>query len=404
MRAAARSISSCIRIGGSSSKSTAVIQKCSSTTTSSSSSSTSSSSSAAGGGGTAAVYNEIARTALDRGFATRIGNITDDNITVVFLRHGQSTWNQQNIFIGMTDTPLTLDGIEEAKTAGKLLKQDGLKFDHIYTSLLRRSIKTAWMVLQELGLEWVPVAKDWRLNERHYGALVGLNKKRCVEEYGKDQVKRWRRSWDEPPPPMSPDSPYWPANDERYHALGIADQLPRSECLKDVTKRTSVFWDEVIVPQLKQKKRVLIVGHENNLRSIIKRLDEISDKDILQVELPRAIPLVYKLHPTTLKPIKPIAVPAKRFDRLAVKSENVPNDEKDKVSATPLFHDPYHGTGVTAEFLSGRYLCDAEQLKQIAKRDQQQVYDLRVRETLEKAPFLGVSPIKILGKGGSSEL
>ena len=154
-----------------------------------------------------------------RSFAT-LGSMKDSNITVVFVRHGQSTWNQQNIFIGMTDTPLTEDGTEEARTAGKLLKQEGLKFDRIFTSLLRRSIKTVWMVVQELGIEWVPVVKDWRLNERHYGALVGRNKKKCVEEYGKDQVKRWRRSWDEPPPPMRPDSPYWPGNDERYDFFG----------------------------------------------------------------------------------------------------------------------------------------------------------------------------------------
>ena len=154
-----------------------------------------------------------------RSFAT-MGSMKDSNITVVFVRHGQSTWNQQNIFIGMTDTPLTEDGTEEARTAGKLLKQEGLKFDRIFTSLLRRSIKTVWMVVQELGIEWIPIVKDWRLNERHYGALVGRNKKKCVEEYGKDQVKRWRRSWDEPPPPMRPDSPYWPGNDERYDFFG----------------------------------------------------------------------------------------------------------------------------------------------------------------------------------------
>lgn len=329
----------------------------------------------------------------DRGFATRMGQVKDNNVTLVFLRHGQSTWNQQNIFIGMTDTPLTDDGIEEARTAGMLLKQEGLKFEKVFTSLLRRSIKTSWMVLQELGIEWIPVVKDWRLNERHYGALVGRNKKKCVEEYGKDQVKRWRRSWDEPPPPMSPDSPYWPGNDERYSSLGIADKLPLSESLKDVTKRTSVFWDEVIVPELRLKKKILIVGHENNLRSLIKRLDDISDTDILQVELPRAIPLVYKLHADTLKPIKTCAAPAKRHDRMTVHREPISIPVDDMSSSQPLFHDPYYGTGVTAEHLSGRYICDPEQLKHIAKRDQQQVYDLRVKDTLEKAPFLGGSPM-----------
>lgn len=151
----------------------------------------------------------------------------------------------------------------------------------------------------------VPVVKDWRLNERSYGALVGRNKKQCVEEYGKEQVKRWRRSWDEPPPPMSRDSEFFPGKDPRYKALGIYDDhIPLAESLKEVTKRSSVFWDEVIVPQLKLKKKMMIVGHENNLRSLIKRLDSISNEDILHIELPRAIPLVFELDLTTLKPIK----------------------------------------------------------------------------------------------------
>ena len=226
-------------------------------------------------------------------------------LELIFLRHGQSTWNKDNIFIGMTDTPLTLDGNAEARVAGRLLLEEKYSFDVVYTSLLRRSTKTVWLVMQELGMEWTPVVKDWRLNERSYGALVGRNKKQCVEEYGADQVKLCRRSWDCPPPPMTRDSQYWPGKDPRYKALGILDDdIPYSESLKDVTKRTSVFWDDVIVPQLKHKKKVLIVGHENNLRSIIKRVDDISEQDILHIELPRAIPLVYNLDPVTLKPIR----------------------------------------------------------------------------------------------------
>lgn len=266
-------------------------------------------------------------------------------VQLVFLRHGQSTWNQQNIFIGMTDTPLTLDGENEARKAGKILLEHGVEVDVVYTSLLRRSTATAWLALQELQQEWVPMIKDWRLNERNYGALVGRNKKECVQEYGKDQVKRWRRSWDEPPPPMHPNSPYWPFKDSRYKKLGITeDQIPRSESLKDVTNRTSVFWDTVIAPLLSQEKKVLIVGHENNLRSLVKRLDSIPDDKIIDIELPRAVPLVYDIDVDTLKPI------------------------------------PKEGT---AEGLSGKYLMEKEQLHKIAERDLRQVYDLSVKTNLE---------------------
>lgn len=269
------------------------------------------------------------------------------HIPIIFLRHGQSTWNQKNIFIGMTDTPLTEDGIREAKIAGQILKlyPNSNAIDVVYTSLLRRSTKTVWHVMEELGLEWVPVIKDWRLNERSYGALVGRNKKECVEEYGKDIVKKWRRSWNFPPPPMSKESPYWPGHDNRYQRLSIdTNVLPLSESLQDVTKRTSEFWDHIIVPQLRLRKHILIVGHENNLRSIIKRLDNISDETVIELELPRAVPLYYELDATTLKPI-------------------VLNN---------------HAVG-----LSGRYLFDKKMLDLIAERDQKQVYDLTIKETLE---------------------
>lgn len=269
---------------------------------------------------------------------------TKENGQLIIVRHGQSTWNQQNIFIGMTDTPLTPDGVLEARVAGNLL-EDNNDIDIVYTSLLRRSTKTVWLVMQELGLEWVPIIKDWRLNERNYGALVGTNKKKAVEKYGKEQVKLWRRSFDVPPPPMDRNSEYWPGKDRRYKTLGIdIDRIPPSECLKDVCIRTSAFFDECIVPDLRKGKKVMIVGHENNLRSIIMKIDKISEEDIVHVELPRAIPLVYKFDPVTLTPIK--------------------------------FDD-------SAPYLSARYLADAAHVKKLMDRDHKQVYDLEITENLE---------------------
>jgi 2,3-bisphosphoglycerate-dependent phosphoglycerate mutase len=233
------------------------------------------------------------------------GDRTRETIKLVMLRHGQSTWNKENIFIGMTDTPLTPEGVQEAKSAGRLLKSENIEIDVVYTSLLRRSTKTVWLAMQEIGQEWVPVHRDWHLNERNYGDLVGKNKEECVKQHGSELVRKWRRSWDTPPPPMDRNHEYWPGKDERYARLGITDDMiPVSESLKDVTKRTSVFWDNIVVPELRQGKRVMLVGHENNLRSIIKRLDDVSNEDILRVELPRAIPLEYTLDTKTLKPIK----------------------------------------------------------------------------------------------------
>jgi 2,3-bisphosphoglycerate-dependent phosphoglycerate mutase len=286
---------------------------------------------------TSSVRNVYSSSLFNSRNVVRFFSNSTETLPVTFLRHGQSTWNQQNIFIGMTDTPLTSDGKKEAIYAGKILASMGWEFDAVHTSLLKRSTNTVGLVLHELDLEWLPVYKDWRLNERNYGALVGTNKKQCVEKFGKDQVKRWRRSWDEPPPPMSKDSPYWPYRDRRYRMLGIKEeQIPLSESLKDVTQRTSVFWDEVIVPQLRAGKRLLIVGHENNLRSLIKRLDNISNEDIINIELPRAIPLVFELDRATLRPV------------------------------------PQAGS---AEGLNGRYLCTAGELKTIAERDFKQVYE-----------------------------
>lgn len=218
------------------------------------------------------------RTKMLRHISSRTFSSTKStpHIPIVFLRHGQSTWNKSNRFIGMNDTPLTADGELEAIQAGHLLNMHGEyanNFDCVFTSLLKRSTHTVWLALKQMGLEHLPVEKTFYLNERSYGDLVGRNKKELVELYGKEQVRAWRRSWDTPPPPMSKDSPYWPYKDPRYAKLGIREEdIPYSESLKDVTKRTSKFWDNSITPLLKQGKRLLLVGHENNLRSIIKRL------------------------------------------------------------------------------------------------------------------------------------
>eukprot|EP00607_Mallomonas_marina_P007583 CAMPEP_0182418396 /NCGR_PEP_ID=MMETSP1167-20130531/2842_1 /TAXON_ID=2988 /ORGANISM="Mallomonas Sp, Strain CCMP3275" /LENGTH=229 /DNA_ID=CAMNT_0024592591 /DNA_START=305 /DNA_END=994 /DNA_ORIENTATION=- len=188
--------------------------------------------------------------------------------------------------------------------AGRILDEESIRFDCIYSSVLRRCTKTAWLVMEELGVEWTPIMKDWRLNERSYGALVGQSKKDCVEEFGKDQVKRWRRSWDEPPPPQDKADPEWPGNDPRYASLGVdPNKLPLSESLKDLEPRTTSFWNECIIPNLQQSKTVLVVGHENNLRSILKRIDKISNKDILELDIPRAVPLLYNFNPNTLLPV-----------------------------------------------------------------------------------------------------
>lgn len=287
-----------------------------------------------------------ANSAVYRLFNVRYKSTVNENCRVVFLRHGQSTWNKENIFIGMTDTPLTEEGVTEAIQSGAMLKNENIHIDVVYTSLLRRSTKTVWLALEEMGLEWVPVHKNYLLNERSYGALVGRNKKECADIYGTEQVRQWRRSWDTPPPPMDKDSEHWPGKDSRYQRLGITDEMiPSSESLKMVTKRTSVFWDTVIIPELYKKKTVMIVGHENNLRSIIKRLDDISDEDILHIELPRAIPLVYDLDPITLKPIQ-------------------------SVNAAPG--------------LSGSYLTDKEEVEEIYQANLELVYGVEAAEKIKK--------------------
>lgn len=244
------------------------------------------------------------------------------------------------------DTPLTEDGVKEAQVAGKMMSKTGIRFDEVHTSLLRRSIRTTNICLMELEQEYIPVHKDWRLNERSYGALVGKNKKEVVKEFGKEQVLRWRRSYDEPPPPMEDNHPFHPRRDPRYHKL--IDKIPKAESLKDTLARSRVYWDETVAPALKMGKSILIVGHENNLRSLIMRLEGISEEDVLRLNLPRAVPLAYRLD-ENLKPL----------DRADGKLDEA--------------------TG----FLRGEWLGGDKAVSDILERDHKQVYDTSVKKNLE---------------------
>lgn len=220
---------------------------------------------------------------------------------LVLIRHGQSTWNRENRFTGWTDVDLTEQGISEARAGGRLLAEDGFRFDLCYTSVLKRGIRTLWLVLDELDQMWLPVERDWRLNERHYGALQGLNKAETAEKHGAEQVLIWRRSYDIPPPPLDMDDPQHPGRDERYAGLD-PDQLPRSESLKCTVERFLPLWHETIAPQIRAGKRVLIVAHGNSLRALVKYLDSISDAEIVGLNIPTGIPLVYDLD-ESLKPL-----------------------------------------------------------------------------------------------------
>ncbi|MEJ2344874.1 MAG: 2,3-diphosphoglycerate-dependent phosphoglycerate mutase [Gammaproteobacteria bacterium] len=214
-------------------------------------------------------------------------------IKVVFLRHGQSTWNRENRFTGWTDVDLSPLGVEEANEAGRILKQEGYQFDYAVTSVLKRSIRTLWIVQDVMDLMWLPVTKDWRLNERHYGALQGLNKAETAEHYGKDQVHQWRRGFAVRPPAMSATDARIPHHDRRYSHVDPS-LLPYTESLQDTMKRALPCWDELIVPLMQQGKRLLVVAHGNSLRAVVKQLDQISDDDIMQLNIPTGIPLVYE--------------------------------------------------------------------------------------------------------------
>jgi 2,3-bisphosphoglycerate-dependent phosphoglycerate mutase len=220
---------------------------------------------------------------------------------LVLLRHGESEWNQENRFTGWHDVDLTAKGEEEGRRSGRLLKDEGFSFDVVYTSLLKRAIRTMWLALEELDQTWVPVHREWRLNERHYGALQGLNKAETAAKHGEDQVLIWRRSYDIPPPALDPDDERHPGKDRRYANLP-AENLPLSECLKDTVDRFMPLWQDTIAPMVQDGKSVLIVAHGNSLRALAKYLDGVSEEDIVGLNIPTGMPLVYDLD-ADLKPL-----------------------------------------------------------------------------------------------------
>jgi len=222
--------------------------------------------------------------------------------TLVLLRHGQSTWNQENRFTGWTDVPLSAQGVEEARAAGRLLHGEGYVFDLAFTSVLKRAIKTLWLALEEMDRMWIPVQNTWLLNERHYGALQGLNKKETVERHGEEQVHIWRRSYAIPPEPLKIEDERAPHRDPRYASIDPA-MLPLTESLKDTVARVLPFWESTIAPKVRSGQRVLIASHGNSLRALVKKLDGISDEKIAELNIPTGIPLVYQLS-DDLKPIK----------------------------------------------------------------------------------------------------
>jgi len=221
---------------------------------------------------------------------------------IVLLRHGESTWNKENRFTGWTDVDLSDKGIKEAGKAGEVLKKEGFVFDVAYTSVLKRAIRTLWITLDKMDLMWIPVYNSWRLNERHYGALQGLNKSETAAKYGEDQVLIWRRSYDIQPPSLEKTDPRYPGNDPRYKTLDKKD-IPVTECLKDTVARFLPYWHETIAPVVKSGKRVIIAAHGNSLRALVKYLDGVSDKDIVGLNIPTGLPLVYELT-DNLKPVK----------------------------------------------------------------------------------------------------
>lgn len=220
----------------------------------------------------------------------------------VLIRHGESVWNLENRFTGWTDVDLTPTGVSQAMSAGKLLRAEGFEFDLAYTSVLKRAIHTLWYCLDEMNCTWLPVFKDWRLNERHYGALQGLNKAEMARQYGDDQVLIWRRSYDTPPPALEPSDPRCERGDRRY--LGLQPgQIPLTECLKDTVARVLPFWSEVMAPAVRGGKRVVVSAHGNSIRALVKYLDGISDQDIVGLSIPNGIPLVYELD-ADLRPVR----------------------------------------------------------------------------------------------------
>jgi 2,3-bisphosphoglycerate-dependent phosphoglycerate mutase len=221
---------------------------------------------------------------------------------VVLLRHGESIWNKENRFTGWTDVDLSEKGLAEAMKAGEVLRKEGFVFDIAFTSVLKRAIRTLWIALDGMDLMWIPVYNSWRLNERHYGALQGLNKAETAAKFGEEQVLIWRRSYDTPPPPLEKNDPRGPAKDPRYKDLKPAE-IPLTECLKDTVARFLPYWHETIAPVVKSGKRVIIAAHGNSLRALVKYLDNVSDEEIVGLNIPTGIPLVYELD-NDLKPVK----------------------------------------------------------------------------------------------------
>jgi 2,3-bisphosphoglycerate-dependent phosphoglycerate mutase len=221
--------------------------------------------------------------------------MTKENIVkkLVLLRHGESTWNKENRFTGWTDVDLSEKGVQEAIAAGQTLLKEGYIFDVAYTSVLKRAIRTLWLVLDQMDLMWIPVQLNWRLNERHYGALQGLNKLDMVERYGPEQVHLWRRSYDVPPPALKADDERSPGRDPRYRSLK-KKEIPLSECLKDTVERVLPYWNKTLAPAVKSGKRIIIAAHGNSLRALVKYLDNIPDQDIVGLNIPTGIPLVYE--------------------------------------------------------------------------------------------------------------
>jgi len=214
---------------------------------------------------------------------------------LVLIRHGESTWNRENRFTGWTDVDLSEKGVEEAHQGGRILAKEGYAFDIAFTSVLKRAIKTLWIVLEEMDLMWIPVHNSWRLNERHYGALQGLNKKETADRHGERQVQIWRRSYDIRPPALTPDDPRWSGRDPRYAGLR-PEEIPLTECLKDTVERFLPYWHETIAPAVRSGRRVVIAAHGNSLRALVKYLDRVPDDEIVGLNIPTGIPLVYELN------------------------------------------------------------------------------------------------------------
>jgi len=221
---------------------------------------------------------------------------------VVLLRHGESVWNKENLFTGWTDVGLSEKGVQEALEAGRTLRKEGYVFDVAFTSVLKRAIKTLWLALEEMDLMWIPIYNSWRLNERHYGALQGLNKAQTAEKYGEAQVHIWRRSYDVRPPELTPDDPRFPGKDPRYANLR-PEELPLTECLKDTIARTLPYWHETIAATVRSGQRVVVAAHGNSLRGLVKYLDNVSEQEIVALNIPTGIPLVYELD-DNLKPLR----------------------------------------------------------------------------------------------------